>query len=407
MAQLANRYANLGTETAFSVSAEAAVLAKQGKKIYPFHLGDINLKTPENIVQAMLRAISDGKTGYCPNPGIPELREALAQNINASHGTSYDMENVSVQPGGKPVINKFLLAQMDPDDEVLYPNPGFPIYESLIRFYGGKAVPYGFHEGKNNFEIKLDELISSITPKTRLLIFNDLHNPTGAEAQESELHEISRVIQKHELQVLCDEAYFDIRYNGQSRSLVSLPGMVERCVILYTFSKKYAMTGWRIGAAVGPRDLIDAISRLNMNYESCTSHFIQYAAVEALAGPQDGSREILKVLKQRRDRAVEILTSVPGIRCYNPNATFYLFPNITEAMKIKKIMDQDQFRKKALEQTGVSFCTRLHFGSALPGETDSYIRLAYSGIDIDQIEEGLVKLKSFVEGKKNNRSAYM
>lgn len=398
MAQLADRYTKLGTETAFAVSAEAAALAAKGKKIYPFHIGDINLKTPENIVQAMMRAVHEGKTGYCPNPGIPELREALAQNINASHGTSYSMENVSVQPGGKPVINKFLLALMNPGDEVLYPNPGFPIYESLIKFYGGKALPYGFHEGKDNFEINLEELLRSITPKTRLLILNDLQNPTGAVAQESELEEIARVIREHDLRVLCDEAYFDIRYDGQSRSLLSLPDMAERCVLLYTFSKKYAMTGWRVGAAIGPKDLVGAISQFNVNDESCTANFIQHAAVEALTGPQDGHREILKVLQTRRDRAVEILNSTAGIRCYNPNATFYLFPNITEAMRIKKITGHDEFRKTALEETGVSFCTRLHFGSALPGETEFYIRLAYSGIDIDQIEEGLAKLKSFIEG---------
>ncbi len=398
MAQLADRYSNLGTETAFAVSAEATALANSGTKIYPFHLGDLNLKTPRNIVEAMMRAVENGKTGYCPNSGIPELKEALANNINSTHGTSYTAENVSVQPGGKPVINKFLLALMNPGDEVLYPNPGFPIYESLIKFYGGIAVPYGFREGKDNFEIKLDEMLRSITPKTKLLIFNDLHNPTGYEAKEEEMQEIARVVRDHDLLVLDDEAYYDIRYSGESRSLASLPDMVDRCVLLYTFSKKYAMTGWRIGAAIGPKDLIEAISRFNVNDESCTSHFIQHAAVEALTGPQDGYREILKLLKTRRDKAVDILNSIAGIRCYRPHATFYLFPNITEAMKIKGITHMNQFRTQALEETGVSFCTRLHFGSALPGETDSYIRMAYSGIDIDQIEEGLSRLKTFVEG---------
>jgi len=398
MAQLADRYSNLGTETAFAVSAEATALANSGTKIYPFHLGDINLKTPRNIVEAMIRAVENGKTGYCPNSGIPELKEALANNINATHGTSYTAENISVQPGGKPVINKFLLALMNPGDEVLYPNPGFPIYESLIKFYGGKAVPYGFREGKDNFEIKLDELLRSITPKTKLLIFNDLHNPTGYEAKEEEMQEIARVVRDHDLLVLDDEAYYDIRYSGESRSLASLPYMADRCVLLYTFSKKYAMTGWRVGAAIGPKDLIEAISRFNVNDESCTSHFIQHAAVEALTGPQDGHRDILEVLKLRRDKAVDMLNSIAGIRCYRPHATFYLFPNITEAMKIKGISHMNQFRTQALEQIGVSFCTRLHFGSPLPGETDSYIRLAYSGIDIDQIEEGLSKLKTFIEG---------
>ncbi len=398
MSLLADRYTKLGTETAFAVSAEAAALAESGVKIYPFHLGDINLKTPQNIIDAMMRAVQDGKTGYCPNSGIPELKRALADNVNSTHGTSYGIESVSIQPGGKPVINKFLLALMNPGDEVLYPNPGFPIYESLINFYGGKAIPYGFHEGEENFEIRLDDMLRSITPKTKLLIFNDLHNPTGYVAKEDEMKEVARIARDHDLYVLVDEAYFDIRYSGESRSLVSLPGMVDRCVILYTFSKKYAMTGWRIGAAIGPKDLVGAISQFNVNDESCTSHFIQHAAVEALTGPQDGHREILKILKERRDRAVDMLNTIAGIRCYRPNATFYLFPNITEAMKIKGISGQNEFRTRVLKETGVSFCTRLHFGRVLPGETDSYIRLAYSGIDLDQIEEGLSKLKGFVEG---------
>jgi aspartate/methionine/tyrosine aminotransferase len=286
---------------------------------------------------------------------------------------------------------------MNAGDEVLYPTPGFPIYESLIRFYGGRAVPYGFREGEKNFEIRVDQMADSITPRTKLLILNDLHNPTGAEAGEEEFSEIARLVLENDLHVLCDEAYFDLRYSGRSKSFAAWPGMSERCLILYTFSKKYAMTGWRIGAAIGPQRLVDAISQFNVNDESCTSHFIQYAAVEALRGPQDECSRMLARLKERRDRAVDILNSTSGIRCYSPNATFYLYPNITEAVQAKNLEDYEEFRRTVLERTGVSFCTRRHFGSPLDGETDWYMRLAYSGIDVQRIVEGLGRFKTFME----------
>jgi len=203
---------------------------------------------------------------------------------------------------------------------------------------------------------------------------------------------------RHNLTVLCDEAYFDMRYTGTSRSLASYPGMVERCLILYTFSKKYAMTGWRLGAAVGPKDLIDSIAKLNVNDESCSNHFVQYGGLEALKGPQDGSRAIIRTLQQRRDRCHELVAAIPGFSCHRPNATFYLFPNVTAVMKRMGLEDYEAFRKAALEATGVSFCTRLHFGTPIPGERERYIRLSYSGIGIEGIEEGMERLRTFVAG---------
>ena len=393
----AERISRLGTETAFAVSAEANAFAEAGNKIYPFHLGDINIKTPANVMDAAAKAMRDGKTGYCPNAGCSDLRAVLAEYIRISRGQSYSMENVAVQPGGKPTIGKFILAVMNPGDEVLYPNPGYPIYESMIEFHGGKAVPYTYREGSANFEIDLDMLESSITGKTRILVLNDLQNPTGAECSREEMERLAQIVLKHDLYVLSDEAYFDIRYEGTSRSIVSLPGMAERCVILYTFSKKYAMTGWRLGAAVGPKEIIDIIIKLNVNDESCSNHFIQYGAVEALTGDQSESRRILQTLKERRDAAVELLNTIEGVRCFRPNATFYLYPNVTGAMRRKGFSTYDEFRRAALYQTGVSFCTRLHFGRPLPGEKDYYIRLAYSGIDMDRIREGLKRFKTFIE----------
>ena len=395
--KIAERIQRLGTETAFAVSAEAAAFAAKGNKLYPFHLGDMNIITPTNVIEAAQKAMRDGKTGYCPNYGIPKLREVLADDINASHGTKYTMENIVIQPGGKPTIAKFFLTLMNPGDEVLYPNPGYPIYESQIEFHGGKAVPYSLIEGEENFMLDLDAIAGSITPRTKLLVLNDLQNPTGAESSRAEFDKLAELVLKHDLYVLCDEAYFDMRYEGKSASFASLPGMAERCVILFTFSKKFAMTGWRLGAAIAPKEVADVIAKLNVNDESCSNHFIQYGAIEGLTGDQSQVKQILEVLKERRDTAVDMLNSVDGIRCFRPNATFYLFPNITEAMKKKGINDYDTIRKALLHETGVSVCTRLHFGRALAGENEFYIRLAYSGIDTSEIKEGLGKLKDFFE----------
>ncbi|HOT22930.1 MAG TPA: aminotransferase class I/II-fold pyridoxal phosphate-dependent enzyme [Thermoleophilia bacterium] len=394
---LAQRIARLGTETAFAVSAEAAAWQEKGNRVYPFHLGDMDLPTPQNIVDAAMKAIADGKTGYCPNAGIMPLREALAADVSASHGVNYGPENVAVQPGGKPVIGKFLLTLMDPGDEVLYPNPGFPIYESQIEFLGGVAKPYGFVPGETDFLLDFDAIEAAITPRTKLLIFNNQHNPTGAESPDTEIETLAELARNHDLYVLSDEAYWDIRYSGRSRSIASLPDMQERTVILYTFSKKYAMTGWRLGAAIGPQEIITHVATLNVNQESCTTHFIQYAGVEALTGDQSGAKKILGILKDRRDVAVRLLNDIPGVSCYAPEATFYLFPDMTELMERKGYDTYDELRRAVLEQTGVSFCTRLHFGRELPGETRRYGRFAYSGIPVADIEEGLGKLKAWAE----------
>jgi aspartate/methionine/tyrosine aminotransferase len=396
--KLAERFSRLGTETAFAVAAEARRFAEQGARVFPFHLGDIDLKTPQNIIEAANRAMKDGKTGYCSNYGITELRDAVAEDINRSHGTSFTGANVAIQPGGKPVIQKFLLSLMNPGDEVLIPAPGYPIYESMVAFHGGKPVLYPYREGPTGFTLDLDDLEKRITPATRFIVFNNLQNPTGAEEDERGLAALSELVLRRNLLVLCDEAYFDMRYSGHSRSLVSFPGMVERSLILYTFSKKYAMTGWRLGAAVGPQDLVDGIAKLNVNDESCSNHFVQYAGVEALKGPQDGSRAIIRTLQQRRDRCHELLSAIPGVRCHRPNATFYLFPNVTEVMQRTGFDGYEAFRRAALEATGVSFCTRLHFGTPMPGERERYIRLSYSGIGIEGIEEGMRRLRTFVEG---------
>lgn len=394
---LAKRMEVLGTETAFAVGAEAADLASKGVKVYPFHLGDLDMLTPKHIREAASRAMDEGKTGYCPNAGITPLREALAEDIGGARGLPLDGGNVSVQPGGKPVIGKFIMAFMNPGDEVLYPNPGFPIYESMIGFHGGKPKPYGFIETENGFALDFESIERQITPATKLFIYNNYHNPTSAASDGAEMKRLAELCVKHDLIVLSDESYFDILFEGQAKSIVSLPGMFERTVILYTFSKKFAMTGWRLGAAVGPENLVSAISRFNVNDESCTAQFIQWAGIAALKGPLDEYQKMMSTLRERRDVAVEILDSMNGVRVAKPQSTFYLFPNVTEAMGHLGTKTVEEFRKKVLDETGVSFTTRNHFGSPLEGENQSYIRLAYSGIGVEDIREGLGRMKELLD----------
>lgn len=395
--RFADRMSKIGTETAFAVGAEAAEMARQGRKIYPFHLGDLNIRTPKNVMDAACRAMENGKTGYCPTPGIRELREALAEDAGRERGIKLTSENISIQPGGKPVIGKFIQIFMNPGDEALYPNPGYPIYESMINYYGGVPRPYGFKETDTGFAIDTEQIEKMISPKTRLFIYNNYQNPMGAASDREEMKKLADLCVDNDLYVLSDEAYFSILYEGQGQSITALPGMFDRSVILYTFSKRFAMTGWRLGAAIGPKEAVENISKLNVNDESCSNHFVQWAALEGLKGPQDEPRAIIKTLRQRRDAAVGLLNSMPGVSVQSPNCTFYLFPNVTKAMRLMGIGDVEKFRRTVLEKTGVSFCTRNHFGTPLPGEKEQYIRLAYSGIDSDQIQEGLTKMKALIE----------
>lgn len=395
--KLANQLEKLGTETAFAVSAAAAAWGARGNKIYPFHLGDINIPTPNNIVEATHKAIADGHTGYCPGAGIPELRAAIARDVGAKRELSYSPENVSIQPGGKPVIGKFLSAVMNPGDEVLYPNPGYPIYESQIEYQGGVAVPYGYIETESGFELDLDAIRGAINSNTRALIYNNFQNPNGAQSSREEMEQLAELAIKHDLWVLSDEAYFEIQYSGQPKSIVSLAGMEERSVILYTCSKRFAMTGWRLGAAIGPQPVIDVFNKLNTNIESCTAHFIQRAMVDAIEGDTSGPDSIIESLRQRRDAAVAGLNAIDGLSIQAPDSTFYLFPNVSNIMERKGLSDVNQLMEEALVNTNVSFCTRKHFGRPMEEEKNHYVRFAYSGIDVDDINEGMGKLKTYFE----------
>ena len=394
---VAKRMDLLGSETAFAVSAEAAKLGASGRKIFPFHLGDINLPTPSTIVTAANEAIKAGKTGYCPSPGIPELREALAKDVGNARGLDYGIDNVSIQPGGKRGIGKDIASMMEKEDIVLYPNPGYPIYESQIEFYGGIAHPYGYVNTKDGLRLDFDAIESGIKKGGKHIFYNNYNNPTGASSPDEEIQRLANLVINNDMFLISDDAYFDTLYEGTPKSIASLPGMYDRTLTMYTFSKKFAMTGWRLGGAIGPKAVIDQITRLNINMESCTTHFIQHAGVAGLNAPKEETQVIIDELKSRRDILVEILNEIEGVEAHMPEAGFYVFPKVTGLMKKMGFNDVEKFRKVVLNETGVSFCCRHHFGRPLDGETDSYIRMAFSGISKDDLQEGMNLFRNWID----------
>ena len=396
---VAKRMDLLGSETAFAVSAEAAKLAESGMKIYPFHLGDINLPTPISIVSGAKEAIKAGKTGYCPAPGIPELREALAIDVGGSRGIEYNIENVSIQPGGKPSIGKYIAAMMEKGDVVLYPNPGYPIYESQIEFYGGIAHPYGYLDKPSGLELDFEAIEKGIQKGAKHIFYNNYNNPTGASSSNTEMKKLASLVIENDMFLISDDAYFDTLFEGTPRSIASLPGMKERTLTMYTFSKKFAMTGWRLGGAIGPSKIIEQITRLNVNMESCTTHFIQYAGIAGLKAPKKETQDILDKLRIRRDIIVETMNSIEGVEAHSPEAGFYVFPKITSLMKRIGFKDVEEFRKAVLRDTGVSFCGRHHFGRPLENESESYIRLAFSGIGKEDLKEGMNLFKNWIDSR--------
>jgi aspartate/methionine/tyrosine aminotransferase len=394
---IAKRMDLLGSETAFAVSAEAANLASTGMKIYPFHLGDINLPTPPSIVSAANEAVKSGKTGYCPAPGIPELRKALGKDVGDARGLSYGIENVSIQPGGKPSIGKYIAAMMEKGDIVLYPNPGYPIYESQIEFYRGVAYPYGYVNTPEGLRLDFNAIEEGIKKGAKHIFYNNYNNPTGASSPDEEMERLANLVVENDMFLISDDAYFDTLYDGTPKSIASLPGMYERTLTMYTFSKKFAMTGWRLGGAIGPKEIIEQITRLNVNMESCTTHFIQHAGVAGLNAPKSETQEILDRLQGRRDILVEILNGIEGVEAHMPEAGFYVFPKITNLLQKIGFNDVEEFRKVVLKETGVSFCGRHHFGRPLETETDSYIRLAFSGIGKDDLQEGMNLFRNWID----------
>ena len=325
--KLADRMARLGTETAFEVLAKAKRLEAEGMDVIHLEIGEPDFDTPANIVSAGQRALGDGFTHYGPSPGLPELRESIAREVSETRGISVGPENVVVTPGAKPIMFFTMLALVNAGDEVLYPNPGFPIYESMINFVGGVPVPMKLLSSRD-FNVDIDEVAAQITPNTKLMVINSPNNPCGSIIEKAEIEALADLAKEHDITVLTDDVYRRFLYEGDFHSVTSLPGMKDRTIILDGFSKTYAMTGWRIGYGVMPLDAAEAVSRLVTNSVSCTAAFTQMAAVEALDGPQEPAYEIVAEFKKRRDIFVTGLNSIDGIRCAMPKGAFYAFPNI-------------------------------------------------------------------------------
>ena len=397
--KLATQLTHLGTETAFAVAQLAVESVARGNRVFAFHLGDIALTPPREIIEAMKNALSGNYQGYCPGAGIELLRSELARILGAERGLKLTAENIAVQPGGKPVIGKFLASVMNPGDEVLYPLPGFPIYQSQIEYQGGVSVPYYYRARSDDFALDLATMKNAITPKTRALIYNNHHNPTGASATLEEIAAVAEIAVQHDLWVLADEAYANIRFDGAPLySIAAQPDMAARTVILFTCSKQFAMTGWRLGAAVGAPNLIKTISTFNANIESCTTHFMQQAVGEVLRAAGDDLptliAPLLCELQKRRDALADALNGIDGIRVSAPPSAFYIYADISTILQRKNLPSADALMRKSLKETGVSFCTGEHFGDA---PDTHYIRFAFSGIRVEDIGEGMATWKRWIE----------
>ncbi|MHB1253696.1 MAG: pyridoxal phosphate-dependent aminotransferase [Candidatus Humimicrobiaceae bacterium] len=393
--ELAKRIRNLGTENAFKVLAEVNKLKSTGKDILSFAIGEPDFDTPQNIKQAGINAIRDNFTHYNPSAGIPALRQEIAKHISVTRNISVDPEEVVVTPGGKPIIFYSLFALINPGDEVIYPNPGFPIYESIINFIDGVAVPIPIVEEKN-FSIDVDYLEKIITPKTKMIILNSPQNPTGGVIEKEDLERIAELAIKHNITIFSDEIYSGIVYDGKFNSIASIPGMKERTIILDGFSKTYAMTGWRLGYGMFTKEVAAHIANLGTNSVSCTATFTQMAGVEALSGPQDDSLKMAAIFKERAKLIVDGLNDIKGISCVRPKGAFYVFPNVTEACKNLGLKSSEELQQYLLHEGGVAVLPRTSFGVRNKGENQEYIRLSYAtGNDV--IINGLARIKKAVE----------
>ena len=388
---LATRMSRLGTETAFEVLAKARRLEAEGMDVVHLEIGEPDFDTPSNIVGAGADALSNGFTHYGPSPGLPEVRERIAQEVSATRNISVTGENVVITPGGKPIMFFIMLALVDEGDEVLYPNPGFPIYESMISFVGGVPVPMQLHESKD-FNIDIDEVAGRVSPRTKLMILNSPNNPCGSVLDKSDIETLADLAKENDITVLSDEIYIRILYQDEYHSISSLPGMRDRTVILDGFSKTYAMTGWRIGYGVMPTELVEPISRLVTNSVSSTASAVQMAALEALNGPQDEAYEIVAEFRKRRDIIVEGLNRIPGIRCAMPKGAFYVFPNIE-----KTGLTSRDFADRLLDEAGVAGLAGESFGQYGKG----YVRFSFAN-SAENIEKALDRIDSFIAKVKTS-----
>jgi aspartate/methionine/tyrosine aminotransferase len=403
MPQLSQRARSLGTENAFVVLAEVNALARAGKDIISFCIGQPDFPAPVHVQEAAIRAIREGKHGYTPSAGIDPLREAAAKYMAGMRGNlPIRPEDVVVGAGAKPFIAYAILSVTDhgAGDEVIYPNPGFPIYESQIVACGAKPVAIHLHEARD-FAFDPAELERLVTPKTRLLILNTPHNPTGGLLGRRELEAIAAILRKHpQVWVYADEIYSRLCYAGAFFSIAQLPGMYQRTIISDGASKTWAMTGWRIGFTSNPV-LAPVFTRWITNTESCASQISQWAALEAINGPQDAAEAMKKSFLERRDLIVRLLNDVPGVTCRVPGGAFYVWPNVTEACRRIGAKDSEEFRKRLLNESGVALLADIHFGARVPGE-GQHVRFSYAASK-DAIETGVARMADFI--RANTRKA--
>ncbi|MBK8064870.1 MAG: pyridoxal phosphate-dependent aminotransferase [Betaproteobacteria bacterium] len=399
--QLSSRAQSLGTENAFVVLAEVTELARQGKDIISFCIGQPDFPAPAHVQEAGIRAIREGKHGYTPSAGIDPLREAAAKYMSGMRGgLPIRAEDVVVGAGAKPFIAYAILSTTDfgAGDEVIYPNPGFPIYESQIIANGARPVPIHLREARD-FAFDPAELEKLITPKTRLLILNYPHNPTGGLLGRQDLEAIAAVMRRHpQVWIYADEIYSRLAYTGEFFSIAQLPDMYQRTIISDGASKTWAMTGWRIGFASNPV-LAPVFTRWVTNTDSCASQISQWAAVEAINGPQDAAEMMKASFKARRDLIVGLLNKVPGVSCKVPGGAFYAWPNVTEACRMVGAKDSEEFRKRLLHEAGVAVLADIHFGSRVPGE-GQHVRFSYAASN-EAIEKGVARMAEFI--RKNSR----
>ena len=384
--RLANRMARLGTETAFEVLVKAKALESQGRDIVHLEIGEPDFDTPRNIVDAAVDALHNGFTHYGPSAGLMELREVIAQHVSDTRNVDVTPDEVVVVPGGKPIIFFSILALAEEGDEVIYPNPGFPIYESMINYLGAKAVPIRLRE-EMDFRLDVDELRGLINDRTKLIIMNSPQNPTGGVLTKQDIAGIARVIGDRNIMVLADEIYSRLIFEGEHHSIMSIDGMKERCILLDGFSKTYAMTGWRIGYGVMRVDLAAHIARLMTNSNSCTASFTQVAGIEALHGPQASVEAMCAEFKKRRDLMVTGLNKIKGFSCRLPKGAFYVFPNITKTgWPSKKLADA------LLDDAGVAALSGTAFGDFGEG----YLRFSVAN-SIENIKKALDRVGSWAE----------
>ncbi|MEZ5066602.1 MAG: pyridoxal phosphate-dependent aminotransferase [bacterium] len=386
MDRIAQRMKGLGTETAFEVLARARALEAKGREIVHLEIGEPDFDTPKNIVEAAVEALRHGWTHYGPSAGQPNAREAIASWFSADRGVKIGPDNVVITPGAKPIIFYSILALVNPGDEVIYPDPGFPIYESVISFFGAKPVPLPLKE-ENEFRVDLADLEARITDKTRLLIFNSPHNPCGSMLTKQDLAQIAELANRHDFWVLADEIYSKITYEQKHESITQFDGMLDRTVVIDGYSKTYAMTGWRLGYGIMPADLVPHVARLMTNSNSCTASFTQIAGIEALQGPQDDVKAMVAEFRRRRDRIVAGLNALEGISCVTPPGAFYAFPNV-KALGLKSAELQDRL----LEQAGVASLAGTSFGP----QGEGYLRFSYAN-SLENIEKALGLIENLLQ----------